>query len=826
MTRLYKIAVGRADKGVIENIEKSWAGLVKGFTRHKVSPKKGGAFFVGGSFKGTRRVEDELVSRSLLTLDIDDSGMTLGELQLGLQLGLDCAFVAYSTYSHSVDIPKIRVIVPLSSDIKACDYRDLSMKVCSGIGIKVDACSYKANQLMYMPTAADLDGVWTFVQDGEPLLVDELVGVGVVGAVGAVGVVAAVESNDEAQGLIDALKEEPLDISDAEVDAYLVTYPALGLSYDDWFKVGCSLHHQFRGSEAGFVRWYEWSLLGKFDEDEDKMRRKWPGLGKRENIRTFASVKWSVKDRFGIVLDREVAIRADLFDDLLVEASNIDDMGSYSAFKTKILKINATVLGSDLRGMLASELANSFGKSVGITKAEIKKALTPVKGGGDFSRGGGGDGVVELPEWLVGWIYVESQCLFYHVELNYGIRREAFNAKHDREDECVAGGMQASHVALVVFKIETVVDTIYWAGGAEVLRYEGKLMLNTYRRVGVAPCSNLLGDVGGLEVIDLMLKHLDLLIADRKEQLLLLHWLVFIYQNPGKKLNWSIVLQGCPGSGKTYFADLMKLLLGDGVRSLGASSIGGRFNGWATGCVLNVVEEIRVAGSNRYEILDMIKPLISNNVIQIEEKGKDHRTVPNFTSYLMLTNHKDALPLGDEDRRYCVLFSEIQTKEQLYAVTGGSEEACGEYFDMLFDRTRERADAIARFFTDYVLPESFKPFGRAPVTVAKEEMSDLAISGPRQVLEDLLDKHRCGCITKDFIDVSYLNDLCEGLGDELPRTKGLSSILLEMGFRQMKGRYFRTYKPEKKHYVWVKEGKSDEWVKEEIRKFLKDENDI
>jgi len=789
--------------------------LVKGFTTHKQSDKKGGAFFVGGSFKGTKRIENELLFRSLLTLDIDDSGLDLGGLTLGLQLGLDCAFVAYSTYSHSEEQAKIRVIVPLSSDIKALDYRQLALDVCVGFGFKVDPCSYKANQLMYMPTALDLDSVWTFVQDGEPLMVDESKF-----QQGGFADLAADLSNDGTQGLIEALKEQPLDISDAEVDATLDAYPALGLCYDEWFKVGCSLHHQFRGSEEGFRRWYEWSLLGKFDEDEEKMRKKWPGLGKRENIRTFASVKWSLKDRSGIVLGREVVIRSDLFDDLLVEASNIDDMGSYSVFKAKILGMNAMVLGSDLRGMLASELSNSFGKGAGITRAEIKKALTPVKGSVV------GDGFIELPAWLVGWIYVESQLLFYHVGLNYGIKREAFNAKYDREDECSSAGMQASHVALVVFKIATVVDTIYWAGGAQILRYEGKDMLNTYRRSGVAPCSNLVDDKDGLEVVDIMLKHLDLLIASRKEQLLLLHWLVFIYQNPGRKLNWSIVLQGCPGSGKTYFADLMKLLLGDDVRSLGASSIGGRFNGWATGCLLNVVEEIRVAGSNRYEILDMIKPLISNSVIQIEEKGKDHRTVPNFTSYLMLTNHKDALPLGDEDRRYCVLFSDIQTKEQLYSVTGGSEKTCGEYFDVLFDRTRERADALARYFTDYVLPDDFKPFGRAPVTVAKLEMSELSISGPRQVLEDLLDKHSCGCITKDFIDVSHLNDLCYGSGDEVPKKKGLSSVLLEMGFRQINGRYFRTYKPEKKHYMWIKEGKKDDWVIEQVKQFFKEEDEI
>lgn len=122
--------------------------------------------------------------------------------------------------------------------------------------------------------------------------------------------------------------------------------------------------------------------------------------------------------------------------------------------------------------------------------------------------------------------------------------------------------------------------------------------------------------------------------------------------------------------------------------------------------------------------------------------------------------------------------------------------------------------------------DDFKPFGHVLLTVAKTEIKELAISGPRKVLEDLLDKHRCGCITKDFIDVSHLNDLCYNSGDEVPRTKGLSSILLEMGFRQIKGRYFKTYKPEKKHYIWVKEGKKDEWAIGQIKKFLKEPDDF
>ena len=63
----------------------------------------------------------------------------------------------------------------------------------------------------------------------------------------------------------------------------------------------------------------------------------------------------------------------------------------------------------------------------------------------------------------------------------------------------------------------------------------------------------------------------------------------------------------------------------------------------------------------------------------------------------MLTNFKDALPLVAGDRRYCVMFSRIQSEAQLYAELGG-KSGLESYFDRLFGDLDQRPDAVAHYF--------------------------------------------------------------------------------------------------------------------------------
>ena len=850
--QIFHIAQG-TDLGYCENKDVRWSVLCSHFTKHKESSSKSGTYFVGGSFRlpeggdGKRcaRRDENLIDRCLLTLDIDDSGMTLNELSYELTMGIEDAFVAYSTYSHTADKPKIRVVIPLSHAVTAVEYRALAEKFVAGWGVKCDPCSSKPNQLMYMPRCkfGELGNTWTMKVDGEPLDVNTFLTLSATadlpnggasdGVSGGVDfdLVSDIEDDVAIQGLMLAVASQPLDISDYEVSAYLDAYPALGSDYHDWLGVGMSLHHQYSGGLEGFERWYEWSNLGAAVDLEDRgdLLRKYNGFGGRSKPRTFASVIHMVNEQGGLddsVLEdirkvdggrfyrgAVISANSEEYDQLLHEASEVSDMEGYAIFKDKLLGISTVRLGGDLRASIASEIVGAIGKSKGMSKAEIKKAITPagVANGQLVSD-------VEVAEWSMDWTYIETLRLFYNKRRNYGITREAFNAKFDRMEECVGSGMQASQLCLVMYKMETVVDTMYWPSGGDIVTVDGKRMLNSYRRQGVKPCKVL--DKDGDELIELFLAHLEHLIEDAVERAIVLNWMAFMYQNPGKRVNWSLVLQGTQGSGKSYIGNVMTLLLGSNVQSLDTGTISGRFTSWATGAILNIVEEIRISGTNRWGIMDKIKPYITNDQVICERKGRDVVTLPNFTSYLLLSNHKDCIPIDGEDRRYCVIYSRLQTSEQLHDYFGGVK-GVATYFDTLFNKTRARPDALAHFFTHYVVCPSFDPFGRAPYTESKGQMVDLAVSESRDTLDELLCKYEGDLINDEFIDVTHLNNLCLLNGDEVPKTRGLASMMLGKGYRPIKGRCITMSSPRKKHYVWVREGKSDTDMIEKVKAGLK-----
>lgn len=819
MSALFNIAIGSKNFGICQNREYSWAQLVTKLTTHKQSDTKAGAWWVGGKFKGNVRSADELLSRSLLVFDIDNSGMSLSDIEFQLMMALDCAYIAHSTYSHTVDTPKIRVVIPLEKEVTPSQYKALSLRIAKEIGIPVDPASHVAAQIMYAPTCKDISTAWTYVQEGGFLEVAQPLALvssssqdeGLKGTGDA-------DLNDAVRSLELAVRAIPSDISDHDVLAYLDAYPAGDRDYGEWFEVCTALYHQYQGSNKGFNIWYQWSLLGNEDKEEWRLRNKWHSLEGGAGTLTFGTVIMRVKATGAkVALENSggnfLTNNPDVFEQLLVDASDVSNLKEYSEFKDRILAIPTYKLGSDLRGMLASELAHGFGKTMGATKAQIAKALTPI------GKANGTITAEDIPTWCSSWVYIETLCEFYNTDLNYGIRREAFDAKYNREPDAIAAGVNASVLALVEYRIPTVTSQLFWPGCGTLMRYDGHTVVNTYRAHNVTPVSEY--DERGLEAVRMFEAQLAMLLPVKRERDLLLHWLVFVYQNAGKRLNWSIILQGAQGCGKTYMSDVIKMLMGANIRELSSSAICGRFNSWGTGAILNVVEEIRVSGHDRYEVMNRIKPFITNSEVAIERKGRDHETVPNFTSYLFLTNYKDAIPMGDGDRRYCILFSAIQTEEQLYKIFGG-ENKTAEYFEKLYAITRSNVGALAKYFTDYVLPDSFKPYGRAPATEGKAEMVGLSLSEPRQALDDLLDKHRCAMVTDEFINVTELNRKCTYDGDEPPKTRSLASILLEKGFRQIKGRCFMTYKPRQRHYVWVKEGLEDQYAIDKIKEHLQD----
>tara|TARA_R110000772_G_scaffold80397_4_gene171560 strand:- start:515 stop:1816 length:1302 start_codon:yes stop_codon:yes gene_type:complete len=389
------------------------------------------------------------------------------------------------------------------------------------------------------------------------------------------------------------------------------------------------------------------------------------------------------------------------------------------------------------------------------------------------------------PAWLDGWVFAEADLDFVNVGVDdYAIKDKGFRAKYDRMPEVVAQETDAATFALNLVQIPTVVRGMYWPGMSALFDYAGKPCYNVYSKDGQAPAETLEGDADGQGVVDLFLAHLDNLIESERERDLLLDWMAFVYRNPGLRVRWGLLLWGVEGNGKTFFFHVLQRLMGRNAKVASTDLIDSQFTNWAVGSCVTAIEEIRINGSNKYRILDKLKPMISNDTISHEPKGASSHTVPNFASYMMMTNHIDAVPMSNNDRRYCVIFTKQRSKEDLFASHGG-EENVGPYFARLYGETERRVDAIGRFLLGRVLGPEFDPNGRAPVTSGLAEMRSANVSDDEQALMDALEDHACDVISEDLIDVTWLNITTLG---QLPQGRALGRLLMDRGMTKL-GRF-------------------------------------
>ena len=737
---------------------------------------------------------ENIGSRTMASLDYDDlpEGTTLDDVELALTLGLDCAFTAYTTFRHTPEAPRFRVFAPLSRAVAPGEYKGVIDSMREAIGLEgLDKCSYTVNQIMFLASHRNGVAPWGLSQAGEPWAVADAAPEAIGGIVRA-----EVEVLDD---LVVALNSQPLDITPDQVDSILANYEAASCDYDEWFRVGMALYHQFEGSADGFNRWVEWSKLDAERFNGNEMRTKWRSFGGSANPVTMASViKASGGMRGSAIVTADSAVAMSLE----TEAEQVADRETYSAFKRRVQALNEIQLSPDIRSLLASTVHEVYAKAAGMGLREVKSSFKPVKLG-KASVGADGETVTaEMPDWLDGWVYGEADCVFINTTVSdYAIRREAFRAKYDRMPEVVGMETDAADFALNMVQIPTVVRGMYWPGQPKLFETEGKAHVNSYHPSGIPAAETLEGDEDGQGVVDLFIKHVRNTIEDEREGNLLIDFMAHVYKHAGGRVRWGMLLWGIEGNGKTYFFHLLQQLLGRNATVINTSMIERPFNDWAVGSRLIGIEEIRISGTNKWRVLDQLKPMISNDSIAVEPKGATRYHAPNFASYLMTTNHQDAVPMSDNDRRYCVIFTRHREQADLFAQHGG-REGVGKYFDRLFRETERRADAIGRFLLDWKPSAEFDPHGRAPVTSGLKEMRDANVSDDRQAIEDALEDYASAIVSRDVLDVTHLNNCIKMDGKDAPNGRALAAILRDMGYRQADPKRIKVRGSV--HYVWFK----------------------
>ena len=283
------ISLGKSElsKAIIKK-DVAWQQIVKKYSTHKVTAVKGGEYVIGGEFGGGVRDEASMISRTLLVIDIDSYDGHIDELVFDLSM-CPFAFVAYSTWRHTPETPRVRVIAELSRPVTPDEYRVLAKAACESLAVPIaaiDSCSWTPNQPMFAPQHPEGGSFWTMTGKGNAYPVPAFI---------------ATPKVDDIDDLSLMVAAQPLDMTDVEVDAYLAAYPATGLDYDAWLKCGMALYHQHEGSKAGFTRWVNWSKLDGDRFDDGEMPSKWKSFGGSAKPVTMASIIYHVKQA-GVVV--------------------------------------------------------------------------------------------------------------------------------------------------------------------------------------------------------------------------------------------------------------------------------------------------------------------------------------------------------------------------------------------------------------------------------------------------------------------------------------------------------------------------------------------
>lgn len=123
--------------------------------------------FVGGHLKDGRRKKGNVLSRSMLTLDMDYGTSTIWE-EISTFFPYQCCI--YSTHKHTPENPRLRLIIPLFRDVGEEEYAAVSRMVAKEIGIDLfDDTTYEPERLMYWPSTSR-NGVFVYDERDGSLL--------------------------------------------------------------------------------------------------------------------------------------------------------------------------------------------------------------------------------------------------------------------------------------------------------------------------------------------------------------------------------------------------------------------------------------------------------------------------------------------------------------------------------------------------------------------------------------------------------------------------------------------------------------------------------
>lgn len=192
-------------------------------------------------------------------------------------------------------------------------------------------------------------------------------------------------------------------------------------------------------------------------------------------------------------------------------------------------------------------------------------------------------------------------------------------------------------------------------------------------------------------------------------------WLAYPIQNPGAKLNTTVVVHGPQGTGKNLFFEAIASIYGQYGDVLDQSAVEDKFNDWASRKLFMIADEV-VARAELHQFKNRLKTLISGKRIRINPKGLAAHWESNHLNLVFLSNETMPLVLEEDDRRHCVIWTPPKREK--------------EFYDSVIAEIRDGGIAALH---DHLLRydvRDFNPGTLPPLTEAKNQLVDLGFDSP------------------------------------------------------------------------------------------------
>jgi len=179
----------------------------------------------------------------------------------------------------------------------------------------------------------------------------------------------------------------------------------------------------------------------------------------------------------------------------------------------------------------------------------------------------------------------------------------------------------------------------------------GRRVFNLYRPPNIDP--------GDPMQAGRWLDHIHYIYPDDTEHII--KWLAHRVQHPGEKINHALVLHGSQGIGKdTILAPVKDAIDKWNANTISPENFLEKFNWFVKSVILIINEGKDLGDQSRYTFYERSKHYTATppDTITCNEKHKREYSVPNVTSVIITTNHREGgMYLPEDDRRHYVASS-------------------------------------------------------------------------------------------------------------------------------------------------------------------------